>query len=413
MTNSVTSPWGETINIPLRFPSNINTQNCHVLALGAWLKNTLCLANSNIAHLSPIIGDLNSAEACRHHENWAKTLIESCDSPLIAIAHDLHPDFHSTRHANALAKILGVPCIPVQHHHAHLMAVLAEHSQDLNFEPSPSSTILGLALDGVGYGNDQTLWGGELLWAQGKDYHRQGHLFPLALPGGDRAAREPWRMVAAALHALGRTQDISTTLQRLYPTSYTHQRSAIATLLTQNINAPLTTSMGRWFDAATGILGLCDVMRYDAEAPIILQKQALQHGAVSPWREGFVIHPPTANSPQRVLDFRPLLSALLSLDIPKQAGYGAALFHATVAAGLAQWLAQEYSMINRQSSPLSALVFGGGVFANDLLTSALCSELTLLLPTSAPPMLQARQIAPGDSAIALGQAWIALCHTSY
>jgi hydrogenase maturation protein HypF len=157
-----------------------------VLALGAWLKNRACLLDGAARQWSPLHGDLGDPANCIALEQSAERLLEGTE--VHAIAHDLHPDFHSTRLAHTLAQRLGVPAIGVQHHHAHIAAVQAEHAF--------AAPLIGLALDGFGLGTDGTAWGGELLWVNGAQWQRLGHLSPLALPGGDVAAREPWRMAA-------------------------------------------------------------------------------------------------------------------------------------------------------------------------------------------------------------------------
>lgn len=347
-----------------------------VLAAGAWFKNTLCVTREGQACISRGVGDLDNPDACRAHESIAQELLDWLGEKPQAIAHDLHPDFHSSRHAAVLAAQLQVPLIGVQHHHAHIAAIAAEHGHD--------QPLLGLALDGVGLGTDDTAWGGELLLVNGAQFQRLGHLHPLPLPGGDRAAREPWRMAAAALHALGRNDEI--------PRRFSQQAGAatVAAMLQRGLNCPPSSSMGRYFDAAAGLLGVCDKMQFEAQAAIDLERLAAAHGPVAPLSGGYVI------DAHRVLDLRPLLAALADCN---DAGYGAALFHATLAAALADWVAQAAI-----THGFSSVALGGGCFLNRILNQALQPALA----ARGMRALTARQLPPGDSAISLGQAWVAL-----
>ncbi|HEY9194123.1 MAG TPA: carbamoyltransferase HypF, partial [Methyloversatilis sp.] len=163
-----------------------------VLAVGAWLKNAACLLGDGHVCGSAVHGDLGDPQACEALDRSLHALLAQTARPVAAVAHDLHPDFYSTRVAVELAARLGVPAIGVQHHHAHIAAVMAEHGL--------TGPVIGLALDGVGLGTDGMAWGGELLWVAPGAWRRLGHLWPLQLAGGDVAAREPWRMAAAALH---------------------------------------------------------------------------------------------------------------------------------------------------------------------------------------------------------------------
>jgi hydrogenase maturation protein HypF len=216
-----------------------------VLALGAYLKNTVCVMKGREAFLSQHIGGLDNAAAIGFLEETVTHLLAILDVRPDIVAHDLHPDFPSTHLALRLAGELGVPALAVGHHQAHIGAICAEHAVN---EP-----IVGLAIDGVGLGPDGGLWGGELLRVAGAQCQRLGHLRPLRLPGGERAAREPWRMAVAALHGAGLGYRITNWLKKNWP-----ERDAgpLLTMLARDLRCPPTTSLGRWFDAAAGILGL-------------------------------------------------------------------------------------------------------------------------------------------------------------
>lgn len=351
-----------------------------VLACGAWLKNTVCVTCGDQAHVSQPIGDLDSADARLTLDESVARLCTGLEVQPEVVAHDLHPDFYSTQFALAYAAQRGLPVIAVQHHHAHIAAICAEHRI--------TEAVLGLALDGVGLGTDGSPWGGELLRVAGADFQRIGHLAPLAMPGGDRAAREPWRMAAAVLFRLGRGGEIA----RRFPDQPGAQ--TVAAMLQRGLNCPATSSMGRLFDAAAALLGVSEIQTFEAQAAIQLQQLAEGHGTTDSLPDGFHI------DGDGVLDFSPLLAALA--DRPKEkncAGHGAALFHATLAAGLAEWVQRAADEHN-----IGYIALGGGCFHNGILLHALSDKLEKQGLT----VLTAQQMQPNDSAISLGQAWVAL-----
>lgn len=350
-----------------------------ILAMGAWFNNTLCITVDDEAHISKSVGHLDTPDACRNHERIARQLLAGLGGKPQAIAHDLHPDFHSSRFAAQLAAELDVPLIAVQHHHAHIAALCAEHHLD--------QPVLGLALDGVGLGSDGTAWGGELINVHGAESMRIGHLRPLPLPGGDRAAQEPWRMAAAVLHELGRSAEIT---QR-----FTGQPAAatVVSMLQRNINCPRTSSMGRVFDAAAGLLGLCQIMEFDAQAAVALEQAATRHIHTNGWPsalpQGWNI---TADGQ---LDLLPTLAHLAD---ERDGELGAALFHTTLVAALTDWLRQA-----SQQTGITTVACGGGCFFNKLLSVGLRERLQHTGIT----MFATRTILPGDTSIALGQVWVA------
>lgn len=353
-----------------------------VLACGAWLKNTVCVTRGDSAHVSPLIGDLDSAAARLTLDEAVARLCQDLGVQPELVAHDLHPDFYSTQFALAYAAQRGLPVIPVQHHHAHTAAICAEHRIT---EP-----VLGLALDGVGLGTDGTPWGGELLRMAGADFQRIGYLAPLAMPGGDRAAREPWRMAAAVLYQLGRGDEIA----RRYPGQPGAQ--TVVAMLQRGLNCPNTSSMGRLFDAAAGLLGVCAVQSFEAQAAMLLQQLAEGHRMIAPLAGGYRIAANATLMQNVFLDFSPLLAVLADCS---DTAYGAALFHATLAAGLAEWVGRAAALHN-----IAHVALGGGCFHNDILLRILSDKLA----KQGLQVLTAQRMQPNDSAISLGQAWVAL-----
>jgi hydrogenase maturation protein HypF len=352
-----------------------------VLACGAWLKNTACLVQGDQVLWSPLHGDLGDPQSCLDLAASLDALLACADVTPQAIAHDLHPDFYSSQLAVTLAEKLNVPAVAVQHHHAHIAALMAEHGLD--------GPVLGLALDGVGLGSDGAAWGGELLWVASDAWRRLGYLLPLPLPGGDVAAREPWRLAAAALHLLGRDAEI---LSRLGPLVGQQSANTVAQMLARNLNCPPSSGAGRWFDAAAGILGISVRQQFEAEAAIALERLAAEYLAAhaEPAIDGL-----WQIRPDGVLDLLPLLTRLFELADGARSAEGAALFHLTLAAALADW-------IECQPTALPVLL-GGGCFANRLLSARLTQRLT----AKGVPVFSAQAVSCGDAGLALGQAWVA------
>jgi len=347
-----------------------------VVALGGLLKNTQCITRGREAFVTQHIGGLDHPEAATQARALTREICTLLEIRPVLIAHDLQPDFPSTHHAAELARLWGVPTLAVQHHHAHIAAVVAEHGV--------THAVIGLALDGVGMGLDRSAWGGELLLVNGAQWRRLGHLAQLQMPGGERAAREPWRMAAAVLAQLGRGAEIS----RRFATQPTSRE--IATLLTLDRYCPKTTSLGRWFDAAAGLLGVSMLNAYEGHSAMLLEALAQRHGVVPPQEQGFMLHA------DGTLDLLPLLSRLAD---EKNAALGAALFHSTVAHALAEWALDAAHRLQ-----INTIALAGGCFLNQILTEAVTARIV----ASGVNILKARQFPPNDGGLSLGQAWVAL-----
>lgn len=354
---------------------------CPIVACGAYLKNRACLIDRQTIQWSPIHGDLNTIDAYRALD---RTINHWCAEPSLnvgALACDFHPDFYSSRIAGITADKLGVPSVAVQHHHAHIASVIAEHNID--------KKVIGVALDGMGLGIDDALWGGELLLVEGglnaHQWRRVAHLAPLALPGGDRAAREPWRLAAAILQECG---DADQVIHRFAPLVGASESKVVKSMLQRQLNCPRSSSCGRWFDAAAGALGVSICQTHEAQAAIALEQLAAE----------YLSEYPQFDWPWQSLNLYAVVRQLFDLNSQAQ---GAAVFHLALVNGLCHAIKAKALEYNCKD-----VVLSGGCFANHILTTRLRQKLQnagLLVHTPAYDCY-------GDEGLALGQAWIAACH---
>jgi len=352
-------------------PLSLHREHARVLALGAHLKNTICALRGNSAFLSPHIGDLDSQSTRALLGRRAREMLHDLRLRPSAIACDLHPDYASTRLAQELAESLELPLFPVQHHHAHIAAVAAVHDCR---EP-----LLGLALDGHGLGEDGENRGGELLELRGAGFRRLASLRPLALPGGERAVREPWRIALALPLDAARLGRLKKRL-RGRPLLEAVRRLAVSG------RCPQSTAAGRYFDAAAALLGVCQAAGYEAAAAMRLEsccRELRVDRGLYTIREG-------------QLDLYPLLARLLDCSDPSE---GSALFHGTLVDALARWVID--AAARRE---VTTVALGGGCFLNRVLAGELPPRLR---EAGLRVLLPGRDLTPGDGGISLGQAWVA------
>ncbi len=337
-----------------------------VLAVGAHQKVTVTLTRGREAFVSQHLGTLDNAATLDFLEHSVRHLVALAGVRPERIACDLHPDLASTRWAERQ----GLELVPVQHHVAHVAAVMAEHGL--------RAPVLGVALDGYGYGADGSAWGGELLAVGAGSWRRVGHLAGLPLPGGDRAARQPWRIALAVLQRLGLDDsrfagiDAACTLRRML----------------ERMRVPQSSALGRLFDAAAALLGVCLEQDYDGQAAMQLEALA---GAAAPCAPlargtGFVLD-------GGVLSLWPLLRELATAQASPRDG--AALLHATLACALDAWIADAAG-----AHGLRVVALGGGCMANRLLADDLLARLR----ARGLDVRVARRVPCGDGGLSLGQA---------
>lgn len=379
---------------PLPVPWDLPT----IIGCGAGLKNTVAIGRAHEVVCSQHIGDLTDLETFRFYEESVEHLQRLLQAQPLIAACDLHPDYLSTRYAIES----GLPLYRIQHHHAHAAAVMAEHQLT---EP-----VLAVILDGTGYGTDGTIWGGEILLADLCSFTRLGHLSTLPMPGGDAATYEPWRMALAALFAIGgldRLNALPAALKQIPE----HRRSVIATMLTQSINTPRTSSCGRLFDAVAALLGVRQIISYEGQAAIELESLA-KSCTTSTWYHDI----PQATEPliaslliekqENVEISSPLLIKVLLDECSRGVSRAriALRFHCLLIGAIS-------ALIDRLSATtgLQQIVLSGGCMHNRLLLEGL--EYALL--TTGKKVFTGETIPVNDGGISVGQTIIGgLLHVS-
>jgi hydrogenase maturation protein HypF len=365
-------------------PVNLGQDGPPVLAVGGELKNTFCLTDGSRAYLSGHIGDMASWETLLAFERAVDQLSEIRGEPL-RLAADLHPGYHTRSWAER--RVGDRPLDLVQHHHAHVVSLLAEHGRI-------GEPIIGVSFDGTGYGCDQTIWGGEILQL-GSDSHRfirVGHLMPVPLPGGDAAVRNPWRMALSQLWMAGIawTPDLAPVAA-----ATPDELRLIRSQLESGTGCVPCSSMGRLFDAVASLLGVRHRIDYEGQAAIELEALA-ESAAELP--DGLVPSLPLAVRDDGVIDpatmLRTMVSGLYAGTSPAQLAAG---FHQAVAVAVAK-------VVGQVAGSVRLVGLTGGVFQNVLLLQACRTRLQL----AGFEVLTHHMVPPNDGGLALGQAAISM-----
>ncbi len=383
--------------LPITLPQEVPT----ILAVGAHLKNTVALSVGRQVFISQHIGDLETAEAMAAFERVIADFLRLYEAQPVAIAHDLHPDYLSTKWAQGqgeTGRTDNKRLIAVQHHHAHLAACLAENQA--------AGPALGVTWDGTGYGTDGTIWGGEFLLGDAAGYERVAHLRPFRLPGGDAAIKEPRRVALALLWELfgdaALEMDDLAPIRDLRPA----ERKLLAQMLARGVNAPRTTSAGRLFDGIAALIGLHQQVSFEGQAAMALEFAAddRETGAyemalrwVEERRETSSVTSHASRFPL-LLDWKPLVAgALADLRHGVSQGIIAARFHNALIEAIVAVAGQV---------GVEQVALTGGCFQNRLLTE----RATDRLRRAGFAVLLHRQVPPNDGGISLGQVAVAAAH---
>jgi len=366
-------------------PILLHQPTADILACGAEMKSSFCIIRNNEAYISQHIGELTSAENFDFYRESIRHLQAVLEITPAQTACDRHPDYISTRYAQSLK----IPCHEVQHHHAHTGAVMAEQGLE--------GPVLSVVLDGSGYGTDGTIFGGEIYRADRKGYQQLGRLSHLLLPGGDRAAQEPWRMALSLLYQGMGTAAFAEINQPPALLVITPEKKVLlGEMLTKRLNCPRTSSCGRLFDAVSALLGLCLQSDYEGQAAMLLEHQA----SLTTPGEDAAPYPVALREEAGLLiiDSAPLAALILhDLAIQVPIPVIARRFH--------YWLAESLVVLLktlRQQTQLANVVLTGGCMQNKLLFETLVEQLGQHQFT-----VFAGELVPmNDGGISLGQAFI-------
>jgi hydrogenase maturation protein HypF len=360
---------------PVRLPF----ESTSVLAVGGDLKNTVCLTRGDEAFLSPHVGDLENPEAVLFFEEVVEKLGRLLAVQPAAVAHDLHPDYRSTRWALAS----GLAREPVQHHHAHLAACLAENGR--------TAPAIGIAFDGTGCGPSGDLWGGEVLVADLAAFRRAGHLRRVQLAGAEAAIRQPWRTAAAALLDAGETleplEGLGVDIGRL---------AKVRSLLESDFRSPAATGAGRWFDAVAALCGFTGLATYEGQAAVELEAMA---GGVGGDPYPFELGRTESGAAPFEIDMRPMVRGIVR---DARQGAGAAVVSARFHETLARIVFESARHVRRETG-IDVVAMSGGCFQNRILTERSAE----LLASDGFDVLVHRRVPPNDGGLSLGQAAVA------
>jgi len=363
-------------------PVFLNEDLPPILAVGGELKNTVCLTKGRHAFLSQHIGDLENLESYGFFEATISRFKRILEVEPQLLAYDLHPDYFSTRWALGQSSITR---IAVQHHHAHIASCMAENHL--------GGKVIGIALDGTGYGTDGAVWGGEVLLATYADFERVAHLDYVPMPGGAAAITEPWRMAVSYLHKhFGETLwDLEIPFVRELDR---RQVAVLVRMLERGVNSPLTSSCGRLFDAVSALVGIRKRVNYEAQAAIEFEAAVAGEGEVAGYP--FEIRPEGSGW---IIDTRPLFAALvddLKCDVP--VGIVSRRFHE----GFVDVLARTAKLIHAKTG-LQDTCLSGGSFQNVFLLE----HLKRRLEAEGLKVFTHSEVPCGDGGLSLGQALVA------
>lgn len=360
----------------------LNEEMEEVFAAGGLLKNTFCMTKGQNAIVSQHMGDLENFEAMEFYKETFRNLKNTFRAEPKIVAHDLHPDYLSTAFALEYAREHNIPAsrvIAVQHHHAHIVGAMAEHGL--------KNEVIGISFDGTGFGSDGHIWGGEFLIANRRQFKRAAHLKYAYLPGGDMAAKEPWRMAVSYLVDSGGVDSVKGFRQRIGS-----KAAVVGEMIRKGVNSPYTSSMGRLFDAVASIIGLRDEITFEAEAAIELESAAYMN-EIGSYPFSF------SNSEPMEIDATPLIRAVVNdtnKGVSKEAIAGR--FHNAIADMTLTVCAKL-----RDSSGINDVVLTGGVFQNSLLSKL----ATVQLVKAGFKVYMQEKVPSNDGGISLGQAVVA------
>jgi hydrogenase maturation protein HypF len=349
-----------------------------IFALGAEEKNTFCIGKGQQALMSQHIGDLRSPAAYNFFMDSVERYNKLFRFRPSVIACDMHPDYLTTLYAEKLEGEMGIPIVRVQHHHAHIVSCMAEHGID--------GEVIGVSLDGTGYGTDGNMWGGEFLACNPRDFRRETHFDYIPMPGGEKAVAEPWRMAFSYLYRyFGETFDFESL--PLFRKTGSDLLAMIKNMTGTNTNTPLTSGAGRLFDAVAALTGLCSYASFEAEAPMRLESAAA--GNINDY------YPFTV---QDTVMFGDTMEAIISDLRKEKTGVISARFHNTVAQ-----IIREVTKTISEKYSLDKVILSGGVFQNKYLLE----KSLYLLRSEGFRVYSQHLVPPNDGGISLGQLAVA------